>query len=366
MVGPVPPPEGGIASVMQDIIDSDLSSTYQFEVFARQPSLPGDLHSSIGRNLYRLRRFIHFLILLLRYQYYAVHIHSPDQAFIGTVIFMVLARLARVPVLLHHHGTDWQSFYPDVSPLRQRLIRFGLLLPKCLLVLYDHWEKELIQILPNARVQVLRNLAHDLTIPSEDALQVVREQWGLFQDDFVVITVGSVGRRKGSFDIVNAAKVIAGQDRGIKFILVGGEELPDELSQVELALEQGRMEQSVILTGEVERSRIPWFLAAADVFLLPSYYEGMPISLIEAMRSGLAIITTPVAGIPEMISAEETGLFVEPGSFNQIASAVIRLKDDAILRNKLGKNARAAFEERFEFSRGIEQLKQIYTSLRKA
>ncbi len=365
VIGPVPPPEGGIASVLQDLVNSELSLSYRFDLFPRQPSLPEHLRGPSQRTVYRLRRFLRFFIVLLRDRYVLVHIHSPDAAFLGTVIFTALARLAGVPVLLHLHGTDWQSFYPEASGFRKMYTRVGLRMPQRVLVLYELWKDEILQIVPRSRVAVLRNMAHDNISPSEEEARDLRDRWGIAQDDFLVVTVGSVGKRKGTFDILEAAADVAQRDPRIKFVLVGAEEKPGEFAQAQRRRQQLVVEKSVILTGEVPRETVPHFLAAADVFLLPTYFEGMPVSILEAMRAGLAIVTTPVAGVPEMFTAEGSCIFIQPGFPDRIAAAILRLREDGSLRQSLGQNARAVFEERFEFSRGMEQVKRLYASLAK-
>jgi glycosyltransferase involved in cell wall biosynthesis len=366
VIGPVPPPQGGIASVLEDLVNSELSLSYRFDLFPRQPSLPKNLRGPVQRTVFRLRRFLRFFIVLLRDRYDLVHIHSPDAAFLGTVIFTALARLARVPVLLHLHGTDWQSFYPEASEFRKMYTRLGLSLPERVLVLYALWKEEIARIAPRARVEVLRNLAHDDLPPSEGESRALRHRCGIAQDDFLVVTVGSVGKRKGTFEILEAAADIAQRDPRVKFVLVGAEEKPGEFAEARRRQQQLGVEKSVKLTGEVPRETIPNFLAAADVFLLPTYFEGMPVSILEAMRAGLAIITTPVAGVPEMFTAEGSCIFIRPGFPDQITAALLRLTEDESLRQSLGQNARAVFEERFEFSRGIEQVKLLYASLVKA
>jgi glycosyltransferase involved in cell wall biosynthesis len=117
------------------------------------------------------------------------------------------------------------------------------------------------------------------------------------------------------------------------------------------------------LTGELEREKVPAFLGFADIFLLPSFWEGMPVTIIEAMRSGLPIISTPVAGIPDMIDNGVSGLLINPGSPDEIAEAVLLLKQDKALRDKLAAGAKQRFEEKFEFSKGIEEIRVLYASM---
>lgn len=365
VVGPVPPPFGGVASAVEDLIHSDLSRHYVFDVFPRAPNLPPALSGYFRRNLFRLRRFARFLRKLFQDDFCLVHIHSPDQAFLGTIIFTALARLARVPVLLHLHGTDWHSFYPGAPPFRKLYTRIGLRLPQTIFVLYQLWLKEVEKLTSHGNVRVFRNFIHDEAPPASEKVRELRAGLGLREDDFIVLTVGSVGWRKGGFDILDAAAIIACEDRSIKFLLVGGEEKQGELSQLKEGVQKAGLGSSVLLTEEVPRDRISYFFGAANLFLLPSYFEGLPISLLEAMRIGLPIITTPVAGIPEMLTDGVTGVFVTPGAPKEIVRAVVQLKSDPVLRQTLGRKAREHFQENYEFSGAVAQLRSVYQEMEK-
>jgi glycosyltransferase involved in cell wall biosynthesis len=96
------------------------------------------------------------------------------------------------------------------------------------------------------------------------------------------------------------------------------------------------------------------------MFLLPSFIEGMPISIIEAMQWGVPVIATRVAAIPDMIEDEVSGLLIHPGKPDEIASAVLRVRRDSALRQQLSQGGKKVFGERFEFSRGIERIRHLY------
>jgi len=114
------------------------------------------------------------------------------------------------------------------------------------------------------------------------------------------------------------------------------------------------------LLGAVPRERIPLLLALADAFLLPSHTEAMPISILEAMRANVPVIASPVGGIPEVIEDGVNGILVNPGCVYAIVQAVLRLRRDSDLRRKLADAGRKVFEERFEFSRGLNEIRSLY------
>ena len=179
-----------------------------------------------------------------------------------------------------------------------------------------------------------------------------------------MLTVGFVGWRKGHLDILDAVprSYKSQRDRSDLFF-IGGEEYPGDSNLVKSRIENENLSKWVFMTNEVPRSEIPLYLASADVFLLPSRREGMPITILEAMRGGCPVIVTKVGAIPEMIIDGESGILIEPGRPEAIAQAVIDLSKNDVLRLKLGKGARKAFETKFEVHACIKELALVYSAI---
>jgi glycosyltransferase involved in cell wall biosynthesis len=219
---------------------------------------------------------------------------------------------------------------------------------------------EIKKMYPRANVRVLKNLLHDQEPPEPAKVEKVRQDLGLTGEDFVVVSVGSVGWRKGTFEILKAVPQIVAEEDSVRFVIVGGEEKFGEMAQAAEIVAKENLGKWVRLTGEVERDKVPLYLAISDAYLLPSFIEGMPVAIIEAMRSRLPVISTRVQGIPDMMVHCESGILIDPGRPDQIAASVVLLKRDQALCQKIASGGREAFEEVFEFSRGIEQIRQIY------
>ncbi|MBI4963119.1 MAG: glycosyltransferase family 4 protein [Desulfomonile tiedjei] len=366
MVGPIPPPFGGIASIMDDLVHSSLQEDYDIKIFERIPSesFPPYARGLIRANIFRFKRFWRFFKELRRGNYRLVHIHSSDTAeFLGTTIFMILARVARVRVLLHIQGGDWDEFYTYNSLFRKLYTRVGLYVPEAIVVLWSMWVDKIKEMYPAANVRVIRNLLHDQEPPDASEVERLRGDLGLSKEDFVVVSVGAVGWRKGTFEILKAIPQIVSEEDSIRFVLVGGEGKPGEMAQLKQIIESEKLERWVHLTGEVERDTVPLYLALADLFILPSFIEAMPVSIIEAMRSGLPVISTRVQGIPDTVTDRVTGILIDPGNPQQIAENVLLLKGDDELRMKMAEEGKRLFCERFEFSRGIEELRGLYKEM---
>ena len=360
---PVPPPFGGIASVAEDLIHSELSTEFDFTLFPRSELFPPGVEGFWAVNMFRLRRFIRFFRLLRGGGFSLLHVHSAQTNFRGSVILMMLARAVGTKVLLHLHGSDWNSFYGHQSAWNRLLKRWCLRLPDRIIILNALWEKNLNRLQGPVPVVLVRNRLAQAAPPDPKAVAETRARLGLDVSHFVVLLVGGVSETKGVFEILEAAPEVIRNKDTVRFVLVGREELPGEMRAVKSIIRAKGLHSWVQITGEVERDKVPLLMGMADLFLLPSRTEGMPVALLEAMRARLPIVATSVGGIPEMVEDGVSGLVIEPQSPEQITRAILRLVDDEAFRHNLGEGGYKAFEEKFEYSKGVEEMRAVYRSL---
>lgn len=177
------------------------------------------------------------------------------------------------------------------------------------------------------------------------------EDLGLPDTKKVILTVGQFIDRKGRWTLLEAAQKIFRERQDLLFLWVMPE-LPgaDDLRRVQdygLA-DDFRMIRSADLGNE--RGDILTFFRVADLFVLPSFVEGLPIALIEAMALGTPCISTNVHGIPEAIESGHTGILIEPGDPEALASAMLKVIDDKRLSEQFAQDGQAfvlaTFDER--------------------
>jgi glycosyltransferase involved in cell wall biosynthesis len=159
--------------------------------------------------------------------------------------------------------------------------------------------------------------------------------------------VGDLGHNKGTWDILAAAAEVQSAVPGARFCFVGRGEFRDLQERARKA----GVEEAVIFLGSVTDEEKVAALHRAEVFLLPSYGEGQPLSILEAMAAGLPIISTTVGSIAEVIEDGTNGFLVQPGDVNALASAMINLGEDADLRRRMGRRNRQDARERFSAPR---------------
>ena len=144
----------------------------------------------------------------------------------------------------------------------------------------------------------------------------------------------------------------------LHLLVIGDGELRGSLEQ---------QSEKLGLTGHVHfagaRRDLGNVLGAIDVFVMPSLWEGLPLSLVLAMGAGLPVIASRVAGMPEVVRHGETGLLVAPGDAGDLATALVRLSTDALLRSQLGSAAKAFVKPRFGVDRYIASITALYRRL---
>ena len=359
MLGPEPPPFGGVVSVMNEIMGSPLADRYEFEIFptsgGSQPSDEG-FTATYAR---KFRRFARFFLKVARGKYALIHLHT-SQRLRGTMLYVLLARLAGTRVIVQIHHSHWNHVLVHGSRFTKLIVRMCLTCTSKILVMNESWLAAFADLGIRTNVTLVRNFLSPHSRPGAEEIRKACDELGLAQRNFVVLTVAAVAREKGAYDTLDAVPSLVKSDDTIRFLFVGGGLRPGDESRFRDAIVEKGLDKWVLVTGEVSRDRVPVFLALADLFLLPSHAESMPISVLEAMRDGLAIIATRVGSIPKMVQDGTSGLFIPVGSPEDIAQAVLRLRQEEAERLRLGAAGRHDFEEKFQASSALKELESIY------
>jgi glycosyltransferase involved in cell wall biosynthesis len=177
-------------------------------------------------------------------------------------------------------------------------------------------------------------------------------------DPFEILCVGRLTPAKGQHILIDAVEQLTQAGRQVLLRLVGSG--PDETSLREHAARSAARGR-VIFEGAINQDCIREFYATADAFCLPSFAEGLPVVLMEAMAMEVPCVTTQIAGIPELIRDGVDGLLVAPSDTDALAAVLARLMDDPQLRRQIGKSGRARVVEHYDLRRSVERLAQIFT-----
>lgn len=313
------------------------------------------LHSHVEGGILRraiaaANSLLRLSFLLLRKRVSLLHCHvSMGASFWRKSLFADLALIFRVPVILHLHGSDMELFYAAQGRFGKWLIARQLTQASRVLVLSSSWRDFVLKVAPAARTVVVPNY---VGLPSS-------LPHGGVHDGIRVVFLGALGRRKGIFDLLPAYKQAIARVPAMKLFLGGN----GELAEVAAVISRLQLGSSVEMLGWVCGEQKAQLLGSADIFVLPSYNEGLPMSVLEAMSFGVAIISTRVGGIPELVREGIDGLLIEPGDVAGLAAGLTRLAKEPALRTRMGQAARRRIQSDFSASTVLSRLEALYTEL---
>jgi len=320
-----------------------------------QPDLPGDVEvvSLRFRKFTQVAAGLRLAQIIHERRVSILHSHL----FYGSLFASPIGRLCRVPVILEtpHLREQWRRGWFKsrfiVDRLVGRFVDYYIAVSEanaCYLVEQKG--------LPTEKIVVIQN-GCDLKRfdPARPAPSGLKRSLAFGENDPVLIVIGRLEPQKGHRVLLQALPAVCREFPRTRLICVGEGALRTEL--VSLAAKLG-LEASVRFVGY--QSDVADWLALADVTVLPSLYEGLPLVAIESLAAGRPMVATAVDGTPEVVVDGKTGLTVPPGDAGRLAEAICRLLGDPGLRRNLGAAGREWVRERFSHERQIEKTQQFY------
>lgn len=181
-------------------------------------------------------------------------------------------------------------------------------------------------------------------------------------EEAYVLYTGRIGLRKGLFDLVECAGYVCKRHPKVKFLVTGkGESF--FFNRLKEKVRKTGFQDKIIFLGYVEKDKLVQLYQNALVHVVPSLYEGLPTVLLEAMSSGLPVVATAVSGNTEVISSNVNGFLVPPKAPEEMAKVIIRLLDDANLREKIGREARKTIEKHYTWDKIADNIVKCYESV---
>jgi len=187
----------------------------------------------------------------------------------------------------------------------------------------------------------------------------LRRALGVKEDEPMIFAVQRLHPRKRTSQLILAAAEVLKSLPSVKFI-IGGK--GREMEQLQNLIVSMNLQESVKLIGYIPDSELPFYYAAADVFALHTLYEGFGIVIIEAMASGLPIVTTDVGGMDDIVQDNGAGIIVSPNSPSEMAEAILSTLDTKNNR-KYAEHARRAAEEKYSIEKVCQQYIDLYQSI---
>jgi len=344
MIGTSRTTMGGISSVVRTLEEGGLFSRCQITYIATHTD------GSRGAKLFAaMQGWLAYMARLMTGRVGLLHVHLSSRASFWRKSFFILpSYLFKVPVVLHLHGGEFHLFYgQECSAPCRRFIRYVFERAARVVVLSKSWQAWVRDNFPRARVGLIYN---PVSLPP-----IVHRE----SSPETVLFLGRLGERKGVYHLIAAAHALLRDYPRLVLWLGGDGEVEDGRALARQLGIEDHIEFLGWVSGEGKRSR----LQQAAVYALPSYNEGLPMSVLEAMAYGLPVVATPVGGIPEAVSDGVEGFLVPPGDEAALADRLRRLLDDEELRRRMGAAARAKVERCFSTEVVVPQFEALYAEL---
>ena len=353
-LSPLPPPTGGISNWMFAVRESELGERFEIRVVNSSPSAADVASRSrfrAGRVADAVRILAELVVELVRFRPQLVHVNtSYFWAFLRDGIGIRLARLAGARTLLHLHGGDFPEWAEGAPAAWRSFISATLRKSDRIIALTAHTQRWLVSEEGPERVRYLPNFV------SLGAQGPPPDRSGRAGQLVQVLFVGWLIEAKGVRELLAAARNLP----GAAFTLVG----PDEPSFTAMIQDEIRaLHDRVRVLPARPRDEIFRLYREADVFVLPTWREGFPNVVIEAMAAGLPVVATPVGAIPEAIEDGKSGLLVPVNDTTALEAALRRLIDDPTLRRTLGAAARERAVAMFSLESVVARLGALYEDL---
>lgn len=350
LVGKGAPDRGGIPSFLETLRHGALASQHQLTFLNVAHTSTPQGGRATAANVYRT---LHDAVAVWRAArgQDVVHVHSalaPAVTVLRAALLALAGHLRGCAVVVHAHGGDVESWL--VTRRRRLLMRMAMLPADLVVAVWTIGERALQAALGGGRVRMIDNGV---------AVEDFRPPTG-HDGPPRILYVGLLTARKGVLDLVEASKIL--RDRGIEheLWLLGG--TPDEGPDAEAPV-RARAEGRAHLLGTRRPEEMPAAYAAADVFCLPSWWEAMPLSILEAMASGLPVVATDVGDVSREVADATTGFVVPVRCPPELAAALETLVIDPERRRRMGAAGRARVEERFSSAATTEAIGALYSEL---
>ncbi len=357
-VGAIPPPYHGGTIINKILLESELSK--EFNLIHLDTSDRRDL-TNLGKIdliniLYGIKHLVLLCIYLRKYKPELLYITAAQNkaAFFRDGLFIIFSKLFASPkVVVHFRGSNYLNFYKAQNKTFRKFIEvtfrkcdFGIVLGNNLVSMIITWfDKKEILVIPEGSDFLLNEQCEK--IPHN------------------IINIGYIGilcEAKGTKDLIAAFSILKKKYNNIKLILAGefGYNSKSFKSEIISIIQKESLTDSVELLGNVSGEKKENFFRSLDIFVFPSYSEGHPISIIEAMASAIPIIASNVGAIPECIFEGENGFLIEPGNIENMVDKIDELIQREYMREKMSAKTRELYLSNFTSKTNIKNIASAF------
>ncbi len=269
-------------------------------------------------------------------------------------VYILTCRLFRIRTIYHWHA-NFHEFTTKIGPISKSIMKRVLNQVDRQIVLSKLDQNSISSYVPKKRIHVLPN-----GVGSSFIAQFCDRSFNPKKEQMPILFFGgSEPMRKGIFDILKALAIVVRKDKNIQLILTGRDDVVDAIQQAC----NSSIEDHISCQGYISSEQMVELYKSATMLLLPSYEEGLPYVILEAMAAGLPVISTYIGGIPDVIDESVNGFLIEPGNYKALAQKILFLIQDESLRERIGRTNREKVMRHYSEEIIVRKLDAIYDTL---
>ena len=230
------------------------------------------------------------------------------------------------------------------------------------IIAVSHFTKrELLEYykVPEEKIRVIHNGVDTSKFQPAKDKRKIKEELGFNPNDLAIVSVGRLYARKGLFTLIESMPAVIKRFKNAKFI-ISGKGQSDEMHKLIVYAEKIGVKDNIIFTGYYPDKKLPKLYQAADVFAFSTFYEHHPFAVLEALSTGLPVVTTNVGGIPETIESGKNGFLVEPFNPAQFADRILYLLEHPAEAKEMGLAARKTILEQYDWRIVVRDAMRAY------
>ena len=340
MIGPARSVNGGISAVVNNYYNAGLDKQIDITYIGTMED---------GTKWHKLAVAVKALFRFLKEvsKCDIVHIHmASDSSLYRKMPFIYLSKLFHKKLVIHQHGGNIKPFfYEECGSRMQKFIKKTLEKADKFLVVAPYLRDIFKDIISEEKIMVFPN---SIECPIEIAPDYQKKE---------LLFLGRLCKEKGIRELLEAVGVLRKEFPDLNLYL-GGVWVDEELKEMADANRE-YIHQLGWVNGKTKEE----YLRKCNIFVLPTYFEGLPMSLLEGMAYGCACVASEVGGIPQVVKKEEDGILIPSKDVTALEQALRRLLLDTDLQKRLGKNARKKVLASYDLVKSIKKLLDVYASL---
>ncbi|MHA1285223.1 MAG: glycosyltransferase [Promethearchaeota archaeon] len=298
-----------------------------------------------------LMALIEIFFLLRKRKFDLIHVHGPKAGF----LFRLVGKLLNIPVIYTHHLIVYKQFNTKLNIFYKFFEKLASAWGDYVIVVTESARKTLIddRILKPNKIDVIYNGLFNTRL--KYTKKYARKILKISEKYFVICFIGKLEEPKDPETLIKSFSLFSKNVNNSVLFILGEGSLKNKLKKLICFF---GLEKTCLLLGFKEDVEL--YLAASDVFVLTTKKEGLPISILEAMKYFLPVISNRVDGVPEEVEDGKNGFLIDIGDYYELFKKILILYRDKELRKKMGANSRKMLEQKFLLEKNYIKLIEIY------